>query len=393
MNRPDLRLVLLDLCGTAREPNLNALQTKDWAFLAGLAAMHRLEPLLHHRHRDCPAIPASIALRWREAHRQAAMRALVFQAELRETVALLRAAGLAPVALKGAWLAWQAYPEPAMRPLRDLDLLLPAEHVVAAFNLLLAAGYRQAAPAEMALEDCLRFDKHLPPLIAPRGSLIELHHRLWERDGRLDHRLPRATEAEVMARALTGPDGIVYPPALDMLVHLIVHALYSHRLDCGPLVLSDLASLARTCAIDWSHFWSMAEAGGWASGSRLLLALTAAYHPDAELPIEGSPPDGRMLDLARQLLLQDLDTRHSAGFAAAILKRGPARLADRMLGVNRIAGEAGVRRTKSQHGGHWSWAISRIGRTMGDLAWGEARRQSRDLAQLSRWLDRSTPRA
>jgi hypothetical protein len=240
----------------------------------------------------------------------------------------------------------------------------------------------------MALEDCLRLDKHLPPLIAPRGTPIELHHRLWERDGRLDHRLPRAAEAEVLSRAVTGADGIGYPAAQDMLAHLIVHALYSHRLDCGPLVLSDLAGLAHASPIDWPRFWREAEAEGWSPGARLLLTLAATYHPDSDLPIEGPPPSDAMLQSARQLLLQDLGTRQSAGLAAAILTHGSARFADRLMGINRVAGEAEVRRTMNQHGGRWSWAASRFGRTMVDLAGSDARRQSRDLARLSRWLDR-----
>lgn len=388
MDLADLRLVLLDLCGTARMLELATLAPADWERLGGLAAMHRLEPLLHRRHGHRSDLPALIAERWKEAYRRGAMLALVQQADLRHAMTVLRNDGLEPVALKGAWLAWHAYPEAAMRPLRDLDLLLPADQVAAAFHRLQAAGYGLDGTAEMTLEDCLRLDKHLPPLIAPRGTAIELHHRLWEREGRLDHHLPRATEAEVLARAVTAADAIRYPSAADMLAHLIIHALYSHRLDCGPLVLTDLAGLAAACPIDWPLFWREAETGGWADGARLLLTLAAAYHPEASLPIEGPAPAPAMLDLARQLLLQDLETRHSAGFAAAVLLRGPARLADRLRGINRAEGEAGVQRGTTLEGGRLGWAASRIRRTLGDLASADARRQSHNLARLSRWLDR-----
>ena len=67
--------------------------------------------------------PAQIAASWQAAHRIAAMQAMVQRAELAETCALLERAGFAPIALKGAWLSAHAYPEPAQRPMRDIDLL------------------------------------------------------------------------------------------------------------------------------------------------------------------------------------------------------------------------------------------------------------------------------
>ena len=69
-------------------------------------------------------MPAAIAGSWRAAHRRAAITALAQCADLARTAGLLEAAGFAPIALKGAWLAHHAYPEPAQRPMRDLDLLV-----------------------------------------------------------------------------------------------------------------------------------------------------------------------------------------------------------------------------------------------------------------------------
>lgn len=386
MRLSQLRLVLLELCGTARMPDLYHLLPRHWDTLAALAAMHRLEPWLHLRQRGNPAIPANIAKRWKDAHRQSALTALLQQAELQQTAGLLREAGLAPLALKGAWLAWHAYPEAALRPLRDIDLLLPPDQVVAAFDLLEAAGYRQDGPAEMSLADCLRLDKHLPPLIAPRGTLVELHHRLWERDGRLDHRLPSAIEDQVRERLVTEFDGIAYPAPAEMLAHLIVHALYSHRLDCGPLVLSDIACLVDARAIDWDEFWRRAADAGWLAGARLLLGLVHDYHPATALPLAGPAPAPAMVEAAKQLLLQNLETRRSAGFAAAALKHGPRGLVDRLRGVNRAAGEEAVRRSQPE-GRPAGWAAGRAWRTLRDLSGAEARRQSRHLAQISRWLE------
>jgi hypothetical protein len=391
MDRPALRRVLLDLIGTAITPELVTLSTDDWSELDRMAALHRLQPLLHAQHRALASIPQSIADSWQAAHRFAALQALVQRAELIETCTLLERAGFAPIALKGAWLSAHAYGDAALRPMRDLDLLVPAETVLPAFEALLAAGYVMAGPSEMTLAETVRIDKHMPPLIAPCGTCIELHQRLWERDGRLDHASPAEDEAALRLRARVWDDGIRYLDPQDLLVHLIVHAVYSHRLDCGPLVLADIDLLLRAAPIDWPRFWAEGAAQGWRGGARLLLELTALYRPDAPIDFSadpGAPAPADLLAAAPDLLLQELDSRASAGLAAATLKAGPAKLAERIIGRRKVAGEAAVTRDTSHEGGALGWAASRTLRSLRDLARGDVRAQSRHLAALSKWLDR-----
>lgn len=391
MDRSALRRLLLDLAGTASPPDLTPLDETGWAELDRIAAQHRLQPLLHARQRGNPAIPGSIAASWQTAHRIAAMQAMVQRAELAETCALLERAGFAPIALKGAWLSAHAYPEPAQRPMRDIDLLVTPETVIPAYKALLAAGHADAGKAEMALTDVVRLDKHMPPLRAPRGTWIELHHRLWERDGRLDHASPQGDEAAVRARAGSGPDGIRYPAPQDLLAHLIVHAVYSHRLDCGPLVLSDIAMLTAAAPIDWPRLWADATAQGWRDGARLLLELTLHYHPAAPIDFtadQGEPAPAALVEAAPDLLLQELETRASAGLAAATLKAGPAKLAERISGRRKVADEAPAARLTERDGGMLGWAGSRALRSLRDLSRADVRRQSRQLAALSKWLDR-----
>ena len=389
MDRAALRRFLLDLVGTARVPDLTAASPDDWVALDRIAAQHRLQPLLHAMHRDRAGVPAAIQSGWQSAYRLAALQALVQQAELAETCALLQQAGYAPIALKGAWLARHAYGDAAQRPLRDLDLLVEPGEVIPAFQALRKAGYVQAEPAEMGLEDIVRLDKHMPPLIAPRGTRIELHHRLWEPDGRLDHASP-AQDDSLRQRAVPGPGAVRYPAPQDLLAHLIVHAVYSHRLDCGPLVLSDIDLLIRKEKIDWDRFWFDALRLGWREGARLILELVLTCRPGAPVdlgPDRGPPVPVPLLAAAPDLLLQDLDRRTSAGFAAAGLKGGPANLLVRVLRRRSADGATATARTESA-GGYPRWAVSRLTRSLRDLARRDVRDQSRKLAALSEWLDR-----
>jgi hypothetical protein len=391
MDRPALRRVLLDLTGTARTPDLATLSPTNWAELDRIAGLHRLRPLLHAQQRGNPAIPPAVATSWQAEHRTSALRAMAQQADLAETCALLERAGFAPIALKGAWLAVHAYQEAAQRPMRDIDLLVTPETVIPAFEALLAAGYSPAGPSEMTLGEVARLDKHMPPLIAPRGTVVELHQYLWERDGRLDHASPAGNEAVLRARSQLAANGLRYLAPQDLLAHLIVHAVYSHRLDCGPLVLADIDLLLRAAPIEWPRFWADAMAQGWRDGARLLLELTAHYRPGALIdfsPDPGEAAPAPLISAAPDLLLQELDSRASAGLAAATLKSGPAKLVQRIAGRRKVKGEAAVTRQTSHEGGALAWAGSRMLRSLRDLSHGDVRDQSRQLAALSKWLDR-----
>lgn len=388
---PRLRRLLLGLIAPASAralDHLHALNDVELGALDAMAGEHRLRPLLHHLH-GASALPATIAESWREAHRHARLSAMAHAAELRAVCGLLGGAGMAPVALKGAWLAWHVYPDPALRPLRDLDLLLPDGQVIAAFELLLANGYRQRSAADLSPADALRLEKHLPPLMSPRDVAIELHHRLWEVDGRMDHVAPAAMTGTPLDRAIT-IDGLRYLAPQDSLAHLIIHAVYDHRLDCGPLLLWDIACLLRAAPIDWNTFWQAAAEGGWAKGARLVLDLVQRH--DASVPIVF--PDGpfstpaAILDAAPDLLLQPLETRQSAGVVATARAAGPLRLLRRLAARRGAEGEVQtVARDLSAEGGYSGWAANRLKRTLGQLADATTRRQAGDLARLSRWLD------
>lgn len=365
------------------------LDEAGWEGLDTLATQHRLQPLLHHRTASRSDIPSAIAARWAERRRMSAAMALHIQNELHTTVALLGAAGLTTIALKGAWLAWHAYPEPALRPMRDLDLLLSAETAIPAFRHLLDNGYTWIEPSDLSLEDSLRLDKHLPPLLSPRGVVIELHQRLWEIDGRMDHRAPDADDEEFRRRC-ERQGGILFPAPTDMLAHLIIHAVYDHRLDCGGLVLSDVALLLHRRPVDWARFWAEARSRHYERGAALILSLVRDWH-DGEAPIEfpaDLPPIPEdILAAAGRLLFQDLETRQSAGVYATLHSAGLRRFFQRLLARRGSTMEtATVSRDLAGEGGYLRWAFSRLHRTLREFGNPEVIVQARDLGRFSRWL-------
>jgi hypothetical protein len=214
--------------------------------------------------------------------------------ELSTLSKLLDAAGIRSVALKGPFLAYHAYPQPALRPMRDLDILVPEDRLMDAWHALIAAGAQPAlgGDGDLRVRHAIRADKHhLPALLSPSGfSKLELHRGVQSAESAKDYDRNTVLLDSVWAHAREhsiGTASIAFPTPTDMLLHLIMHAAYDHLLNNGPLVLADIAFLLRGHAVDWDRFWQIAEQSQSMRGAVLLLDLAADYWRD--LPIAWTP--------------------------------------------------------------------------------------------------------
>lgn len=314
-----------------------AMGEQDWMEFTELARMHRLGPMLHHRLAGSSlTIPQQVREQLQESHRRHAMRNLRLYRELVTAARLLDDEGISFIALKGAYLAHFAYPEPGLRPMRDLDLLLEPEDAVQAFNVLRAHGYQSIFGGEPEAYFSDRI--HLPPLSRPGGISIELHHRLTP-PGK-----GRGFEQSMRDRSIVEPVGgigIAFPCAEDMLLHLCVHATLDHRLDLGPLALADVAMLVGARQIDWQDFLQRVHEGNWQRhvlpmlflaqrhlGARvpeeLVAALAeggndAAWRDSAEYLLFSDPEDHKLLDYdVQEILYAASFLDRASGLAGAI---------------------------------------------------------------------------
>ena len=368
----------------------DGVPAQAWPTIATMAAAQRLEPLLAwHAERGGWPVPSQVAAAWNQARRAAALGVLSQQAALRLALARLGDAGIAAVALKGVALAWRHYPEAALRPMRDIDLLVAEDRAIEASQVLAAAGFVPETDDPATLRQALADDHQLPAQYHPGlGVTIELHHRLGDPPQRRGYRVPQLDPAGVMARAVAlecGGAMIPCPAPQDLAAHLIVHALYGHRLDCGPLVLADLHFLAADHAVDWAALRDQAVRDGWARGHDLLLALVERSFGSLPTALENRPPTA-VLDAAEAALMLDPEARGQAEALSDLTaaQSGPAlrRALLRRLAPDRqvVAQEGGGRSALA----FWPiWAVRRVARAIRRRGNGP---DARAAAEVMRWI-------
>ncbi len=376
-----VRRVLLAILSNGRlqgRPDDIPLAAEEWAMVGTAARQHRLEPLLHGIMRTAGGywqVPTELRSDWREAHRLSALGSLAARGTLLRAARVLDSAGLAYAALKGAWLAWHAYDDPAQRPMRDIDILVSPAHLEAAYRALVANGFEEHTGEAFSAETLTLGKKHLPALRdRSTGIHVEVHSRLFEHiePARGDAWLARSDD--LLAARIWQPLGsvrIAYLPPCETLLHLLIHSAYEHRFDNGPQVLHDVAAVLKQGPIDWGRLWRLADEGGWTRGCELVLHLTEwLLGPQ---PIVWSPqplPEG-ILEQAALMLLQDpemrrdLDVQLQLGDLSAGSMSGLRWLAGRLLPGRRVVADfAGVPPDRRSAWLHYpAWLASRLART------------------------------
>ncbi len=150
----------------------------DWGALLAEAEAHGVAPLLYRHLRAARVDPPQQALHGLQglylAHRHAnQVRARV----LGQMLGALAAAGIEALVVKGGALCHMLYPEPGLRPMSDLDLLVRRQDIEPARGVLLEQGLSAPLPPDG------QADKSLPTAgLTVEGVWVglELHYDLFE---------------------------------------------------------------------------------------------------------------------------------------------------------------------------------------------------------------------
>ncbi len=244
-----------------------------------------VHPWVHERLKDPSARglvgPAALdalgALRRRVRRDNLLLVALAEQA-----LALLKAAGVRPVVLKGTDFVHRLYGSIDERTIDDVDLLIRPEELETSLRVLVAAGFR--LPDERRAVHYVRSSHHMPLLgPGPIGVQFELHWNLAQTGRfRID---PRALVERALPLQI-GAESALRLGDADVAAHLVLHH-FTHYFDRRLKWIVDLGRLARAGALDWPE--ALAVLRDWGAVAPAAAALAHMYKlapdlvPDAVL--------------------------------------------------------------------------------------------------------------
>lgn len=253
----------------------------DMERLARLAWAHRVAPLVYH-HRAPLGLGEAEAAPFRAMAMATLHRNLQLAAELKLALRALAAVDIPVMLLKGAHLMDAVYANPALRPMSDLDILVPPGRAARAASALEATGYRSDA-GRAAFTDRkdreIRLDK-----TGVHDLHIELHtdlnrparHHWFPMDALWERSVPYSVDS-VPARVLSPEDNAVF-----LCAHAVPHMF--HQL----IWLRDIAGLMAR-GLDAGALRAAARSARAVRATQAGLGLAASLM-GAPLP-DGFPPD------------------------------------------------------------------------------------------------------
>ena len=262
---------------------LNRLSGDDRAELLRRAGQHRFLPYLDFAlsggtepARATAPTGAEDLLPAGTARRNWMLRYLSISRECSLIHRTLSRNGIPHLFLKGIPLAIGRYPAPALRPVRDIDILVHPDDLPRAFDLLIAQG----GPLPLCAHKEGDFDpaqKHCTPIWSPSQVIpVELHDKLTNEAGPLSGPAAAAFTDAIWADTgsfRVGAQDLPCPGPTMMFLHLVVHALYDHELNNGPLFVTDLIHLLQGPTIDPETLANLSARFGIATGVALALSL------------------------------------------------------------------------------------------------------------------------
>ena len=355
-----------------------ALGEDDWHALSRQAEQHRLRPLLHWRSTSGSwPVPQHLARQWLNSYNRAALRALGQRAALTRMGAALSAGGIKAAVLKGGAFVWSAGFDPALRPMRDLDLLIAPDDAARVVEILSATGFTGGSA------ECSGSDKHLPAMTSG-GFIVEVHLHLFDT---YDDAAAEC-ESRYIARAWQRAEaaavlGICALCPADTLLHLILHAALDHQFNNGPLLLGDLKLLIGSGRIDWALFWNEAERLEAVRACQLALGVVQQLAGIAVDWGDHAPADlgPDQVERVSRLMLVGLAHRSAVGWPGQLLRLSLRRWPGQILTMLHRRRRRDANAAKADNG---AGMLAAVGHALGE----QGRSDIADAVDIARWLER-----
>ncbi len=328
-----------------------AAAIRDWGACIALAKQFGVAPLLYRHlfdaeHRDMAPETSMAALR-SFYHGQVINRLLLF-AKRNEILKAAQKTGISVILLKGGLYAETLYPNIALRPMSDLDILCRPEQASAMTELLKTLGFAQPADSrfDMRVEQTAAdwHGRHMAPFVAENGVRVEIHHHLFPGKWPLgsNDMCPIWAAAEwIDLESMRCMSLSLTHQLFFLLSHLHTHAF----MDGGGVGLYWFCDLhVLLCRqgrnADWPAILALGRHFGVEAGMRSLLKL---LHDHWGSPVPSAVLDGPLIRIDLMSLL-----RHRLTVAAKIRVQYAFGLALMRI-IVKVAGGAGLVRYLSEN--------------------------------------------
>ena len=283
-----------------------------WEEVLRLAERHGVAPLLLRALETGGMLercPESVRARLKEARRVTALANLEKYGQFRAVASALGEANVAVMALKGMHAAELVYRDISLRPMSDVDILVPREAVQRTIAALRSIDYGYEADVSGAGPRMLGTKCNIGLAHRRLGVWLEVHWSLAEPQ---DCYAPPMDEiwASAVRTRLGDADARVMAPEF-LLLHVCAHLACNHAFGFSLRGLCDVAEIVRAHpALDWNQVVDSGRRHGWTRGVAAALRLArdrlGAAVPEGVLASLG----GDALDPA--LLAEAL--KHMVGF-------------------------------------------------------------------------------
>jgi hypothetical protein len=241
------------------ESPLAPLESLDeWSGLLNFLRANWIIPFVYRKIGSLPPEcrpPETITDEMRQAFLISVVRSLHMERQLGEITEAFREQGIRVLVLRGPALAFSLYPDPAMRPSSDLDLLVMPEQVIQARSVLESLSYTCMAKRFEVARDFFREECFVHQNNQGNKFPVDLHWVHWElhpffkgsKEVDIHDLFQRAWKVETPTLAFE----TLHP--VDYLIHSAIHLVMIHRMEMRLSWIYDTALLAQHLQVsdDW----------------------------------------------------------------------------------------------------------------------------------------------
>ena len=236
------------LCLLRNEPpsSIPKASIEQWMSLTDILNHNWIIPFIYYRVGFLPEKlqpPKSITNIMREYFLLSSAQDIRTVRQLERLLLAFRQEQVRVLVMKGPALAWSVYPDAAMRPYDDIDLLVPPKQFTKARKIMEMLGYECEAKIFEILKD-VQFEEHFYYRDqSMKKLLVEIHwdlHRFYGAKQKI-------TLDDLYDNAITVNTSSFYFETfnpVDSLLHMVAHTGFSHSKDIRLSWICDIAQIS-----------------------------------------------------------------------------------------------------------------------------------------------------